>query len=80
MAWGKKDLSKICGPKSEQVVWRIRRDLEVQNMDKSPDIVTEIKVGRLEWLGHVVGMEDTNLPKMVLMLNQKADVESEDLD
>jgi hypothetical protein len=34
-------------------------------MYKSPDIVTEIKVRRLEWLRHVVRMEDTCLPKMV---------------
>jgi hypothetical protein len=34
-------------------------------MYKLPDIVTEIKVRRLEWLGHVVRMEDTLLPKMV---------------
>jgi hypothetical protein len=34
-------------------------------MYKSPDIVTEIKVWRLEWLGHVVRTEDTYLPKMV---------------
>jgi hypothetical protein len=34
-------------------------------MYKSPDIVTEIKVRRLERLGHVVRMEDTRLPKMV---------------
>jgi hypothetical protein len=32
----------------------------------SPDIVTEIKVRKLEWLGHVIRMEDSSLPKMVL--------------
>jgi hypothetical protein len=31
----------------------------------SPDNVTEIKVKRLEWLGHVIRMEDTRLPKMI---------------
>jgi hypothetical protein len=35
-------------------------------MYKSPDIVTDIKVRRLEWLGYVVRMEDTRLLKMVL--------------
>jgi hypothetical protein len=62
---GKKILRKICGLKSEQGVWRIRRNLEIQSMYKSPDIVTEIKVRRLELLGHVVRMEDTRLPDMV---------------
>jgi hypothetical protein len=60
-----KILRKIYGPKSEQGVWRIRSNLEIQNMYKSPDIVTEIKVRRLEWLEHVVRMEDTHPSKMV---------------
>jgi hypothetical protein len=60
-----KILIKIYGPKGEQGVWRIRNNLEIQNIYKSPDIVTEIKVTRLEWLGHVVRMEGTRLPKMV---------------
>jgi hypothetical protein len=38
---------------------------DIEYVYKSPDIVTEIKVRRLEWLGHVVRMEDTRLPKMV---------------
>jgi hypothetical protein len=61
----RKILRKMYGPKCEQGVWRIRSDLEIQNMYKSPDIVTEIEVRRLECLGHVVRMEDTGLPKMV---------------
>jgi hypothetical protein len=65
MTWERKILRKIYGPKSEQKVWRKRINLEIQNMYKPPDIVTEIKVGRLEWLGHVIRMEDTHLPKMV---------------
>jgi hypothetical protein len=64
MTWERKILRKIYGPKSEQGVWR-RSNLEIQNMYKSPDIVTEIKVRRLEWLGHVVRMGDTHLPKIV---------------
>jgi hypothetical protein len=41
--------------------------------------MTEIEVRRLEWLGHVITMEDTRLQKWYLMLNQRADVELEDL-
>jgi hypothetical protein len=65
MTWERKILRKIYGPKCGQGVWRIRSNLEIQNMYKSPDIVTEIKVRRMECLGHVVRMEDTCLPKMV---------------
>jgi hypothetical protein len=42
MTWERKILRKIYGPKSEQGVWRIRSNLEIQNMYKSPDILTEI--------------------------------------
>jgi hypothetical protein len=65
MTWERKILRKIYGPKCEQGVYRIRSNLEIQNLCKSPDIVTEIKVGRLKLLGHVIGMEDTRLRKMV---------------
>jgi hypothetical protein len=37
----------------------------------SPDIVTEIKIRRLEWLGHVIGMEDTHIPKMIFNTKPK---------
>jgi transcription termination factor 2 len=63
----RKILRKINGLKSEHGVWRIRSNLEIHNMYKSLHIVTEIKVRRLEWLGHVIRMEDTRLPKMVFI-------------
>jgi hypothetical protein len=65
MTWERKILRKIYGPKSEQGVWRIRSNLEIQIVYKSPDIVIEIKVRSLKWLGHVVRMEDTRLPEIV---------------
>jgi hypothetical protein len=69
MTWERMILRKIYGPKCEQKVWRIRSNLELQNMYKSPDIMTEIEVRRLE-----------PTKKWYLMLNQKAGVELEDLD
>jgi hypothetical protein len=43
MTWKRKSLRKIYRPKCEQRVLRT-----------SPDIVTEIKIRRLEWLGHII--------------------------
>jgi hypothetical protein len=49
-------------------------------MYKSPDIVTEIKVRRLEWMGHDVRMEDTCLSKMVFNAKPEGRLELVDLD
>jgi hypothetical protein len=43
-------------------VWRVSSNLKVQNLYKSPDIVTEIKIRNLEWLG----MDNTHIPKIIL--------------
>jgi hypothetical protein len=40
-------------------------------MCKTPNIMTEFKVRRLEWLGHVIRTEDSRLPKMIF--NTKPD-------
>jgi hypothetical protein len=62
---GKKD--------SKENLWTERGTRGMENKKQardteynSPDIVTEIKVRTLEWLGHVIRMEDSSLPKMVL--------------
>jgi hypothetical protein len=48
-------------------VWRIRTNLELQNVYRSPDIVTEIKVRRLEWLGLIVRMDGARMTKKVFV-------------
>jgi hypothetical protein len=74
MAWERNILRKIYGEKCEKGIWRIRSNLELQNVYKSPDIVTEITIRRLERLWQVIRMDDTGIST----LNRKADVELED--
>ena len=45
--------------------------MELQNIYKDTNIISDIKTRRLEWLGHVVRMEDLRLPKKIL--NTKLD-------
>jgi hypothetical protein len=67
MTWEGKILWKIYGPKCEKGVWRIRTNLELQNVYWSPDVVTEIKVRRLEWLGHIIGMDGACMAEKVFV-------------
>jgi hypothetical protein len=71
MTWERKILRKIYGPKCENGVWQIRTNLELQNIYKDNNIISDIKTRRLEWLGHVVRMEDFRLAKKIL--NAKLD-------
>jgi hypothetical protein len=41
--------------------------LELQNVYRSPGIVTEIKVRRLEWLGHIIRMDGARVAKKVFV-------------
>jgi hypothetical protein len=65
MSLESKIVRKNYGPKCEKGVWRMRSNLEIRNMCKSPDIVTEIKVRRLEWLGNAIRVDDTRLQEIV---------------
>jgi hypothetical protein len=71
MTWEEKILRKVYRSKCEQGAWRIRSNLELQNAYKSLDIVTKIKIIKLEWLGNFVRMQDTCIPKMVKPLGIK---------
>jgi hypothetical protein len=64
--FGRKILMKIFLPKCEQGVWSMRSNPKLQNAYKSPDIVTEIRIRKLELLGHVFTTEDTGRSEMTL--------------
>ena len=65
MTWERKILRKIYGPTKENGQWRIKTNVELITRYKSQDIVTVIKIRRLEWLGHVIRMNETRSVKKI---------------
>jgi hypothetical protein len=49
-------LRKIFGPVRENGVWRIGTYQELMNLCREPDIISEIRKGRLRCLGYVERM------------------------
>jgi len=56
-------LRKIFGPICVAGYWRSRTNGEVRQLYGELDIVTEIKKGRLRWLGHVERMSEESVVK-----------------
>jgi hypothetical protein len=65
MTWEKKILRKIYGPTKENGQWSIKTYAELITKYKSQDIITVIKIRRLEWLGHVIRMDETRSVKNI---------------
>jgi hypothetical protein len=65
MTWERKILRKIYGPTKENVEWRIKTTEELMTKYKAPDTVNVIKIRRLEWLRHVVRMNETRFVKKI---------------
>jgi hypothetical protein len=60
---GKKTWKRIFGPVKKHGVWRIRTDQELMNLFIEPDIVSEIRKGRLRWLGYAERMSEERTVK-----------------
>jgi hypothetical protein len=73
-----KILRKTYGPVKDRNGWRIRTNDELQVMYIKPNIVTTIKVSRLEWAGHVVRMSDDRTVKKVFVGNQMEEEKQQD--
>jgi hypothetical protein len=61
--WERKVLRKIFGLKCVAGNWRRKTNEEVKQLYGELDIVTEIKKGRLRWLGHVERMSEERVVK-----------------
>jgi hypothetical protein len=61
--WDRK-ISSIRGPVVEHGIWRVS-DQELRDLYKDLDIVADIKKKRLEWIGHVVGMDQGRIVKKI---------------
>jgi hypothetical protein len=59
-------LKKIFGPVNIDNVWRIRNNMEINNLIEVEDIVRFIKAQRIKWLGHVQRMDQAR-PTMKLL-------------
>jgi hypothetical protein len=60
----RKILRRIYSPVQDNGHWRIRYK-ELYELYGEPDLVTCIKLKRLQWAGHVQRMENTRIPKKV---------------
>jgi hypothetical protein len=67
--WERKILRRVYGLKRDTNGWKIRTNKELQDQYRSADIITSIKVRRLEWAGHVVRMDDERMVKRVFPRN-----------
>jgi hypothetical protein len=65
MIWERNILRKIYGQTKKNGQWRIKTDAELITKYKSQVIATVIKIRRLEWLGHVVRMNETRSVKKI---------------
>jgi hypothetical protein len=65
MTWERNILRKIYGQTKENGQWRIKTNEELITKYKAPDNVNVIKIRRMEWLGHVVRMNETRSGKKI---------------
>jgi len=59
----RKILRRIYGPTHEGGCWHPRWNNELYSLYNEPNIVEGIKIRILEWVGHVIWMEEEIIPK-----------------
>jgi len=59
-------LRKVFGPVNIDNVWRIRNNMEIDNLIEGADIVRFIKAQRIKWLGHIQRMDQAGPTRELL--------------
>ncbi|PSN57406.1 hypothetical protein C0J52_07305, partial [Blattella germanica] len=59
------------GPVQENGEWRLRYNREIYELYNSPDIVTDIKIGRLRWAGHIQRMKPSEMVRKIMETKPK---------
>jgi hypothetical protein len=52
--------------KNEESVLLDRTNEELNNLYENRDLITDVKLVRLEWLGYVIRTENNRIPEIVL--------------
>jgi hypothetical protein len=65
LTWERKILRKTYGPTYESGQWRIKINSELESKYKSQDIISVLKVQKLEWFGHIIRMNETRAIKKI---------------
>ena len=55
---------QIFGPLEEGGAWRKSYNLELYHLYDEPDVITSIKLKRLEWAGHICACESRVIKKI----------------
>jgi len=62
---GEENISSIHRPVAEQGIWRIRTNQEMRKLYNDLDKIADIKKERLEWIRHVVKMDQGRTVKKI---------------
>jgi hypothetical protein len=62
----RKILRRICGPIQEEGRWHLRWNNKLYSLYNNLNIMEDIKIRRLGWVGRIRRMEDERIPRKVL--------------
>jgi hypothetical protein len=61
-----KILRSIYGPVKNRDQWRCRCNKDLYDLFKEPRLSVTIRIGRLQWAGHVTRMEENSVPRRLM--------------